>query len=145
MAPHLARERCQVPEGAGVDAALEIHHVVHRIPEVHPAPEVEFRLLGEVQLEVVFFARELQQVPDLLLADADQPVSAAHRTLRQAITKPARGHAEDGHVLGEQAGFSRSSRYLASSGVSSVLIPPWGNCQPSRGCVAPRTPCRRGA
>src|SRR5690606_39446217 len=40
----LARERRQVPQRAGVDAALEGHHVLHRIPEVHPAPVVELGL-----------------------------------------------------------------------------------------------------
>src|SRR3546814_5034558 len=66
----LARERRQVAQRAAIDAALEGHHVLQRVPEVHPAPEVELGLVGGVQAQVAFGAGELQQEPHLLLADA---------------------------------------------------------------------------
>src|SRR5690606_25437771 len=69
----LPGERGQVPQRAAVDAALEGDHVVERIPEIHPAPVVEFGLLAGVEAQVALGAGELQQEPDLLLADAHQP------------------------------------------------------------------------
>src|SRR3546814_15064940 len=52
----LARERRQVAQRAAIDAALEGHHVLQRVPEVHPAPEVELGLVGGVQAQVAFGA-----------------------------------------------------------------------------------------
>src|SRR3546814_7033787 len=57
----LACERRQVAQRAAIDAALEGHHVLQRVPEVHPAPEVELGLVGGVQAQVAFGAGELQQ------------------------------------------------------------------------------------
>src|SRR5690606_31921005 len=87
----LARERCQVAQCAGIDPALERHHVFHRVPEVDPAPVVELRLGGQVQAQVAFLPGELQQVPDLLLADAHHLVVAPDGVARQPVAQPARG------------------------------------------------------
>ena len=73
LAPrHLPCERRQMVQGTGIDPALEGDHVVQRVPEIDPAPVVELGLLGQVQAQVGFLAGDLQQEPDLLLADADR-------------------------------------------------------------------------
>src|SRR3546814_2179992 len=49
---------------------------------------VELGLVGGVQAQVAVGAGELQQEPDLLLADAHQPVVAADGPVRQAVAQP---------------------------------------------------------
>src|SRR3546814_14357447 len=66
---------------------------------------VELGLVGGVQAQFAVGAGELQQEPDLLLADAHQPVVAADGPVRQAVAQPARGHPQHGHVVRPQAGF----------------------------------------
>jgi hypothetical protein len=94
-----------VAQRAGIDLALEHHHVLHRVPEVDPAPVVELGLVGRVQAQIRLGAGELQQEPHLLLADADDPVLATHRPVRQPVTQPAGRDPEHGHVLGREAGL----------------------------------------
>ena len=79
---HLPRQRRQVMQGMGVDHALEIDHMFQRIPKINPAPVVELRGIGQIQLQMMLFSSELEQKPDLFLADTDQPVVAAHRPWR---------------------------------------------------------------
>src|SRR3546814_11570041 len=79
----LARERRQMAQRAAIDAALEGHHVLQRVPEVHPAPEVELGLVGGVQAQVACGAGELQQEPHLFLADAHQIVVELGRASRR--------------------------------------------------------------
>src|SRR5690606_5361969 len=67
--------------------ALPIY-MLDRIPEVHPAPVVEFRGGGEVEPHVTFAARQPQQEPDLLLPDADKTFVAADGAFRQAVAQP---------------------------------------------------------
>ena len=73
-----------------VDASLEIHDMRGRIPEIHPAPEVELGLFVRVQAQVAFLAQEAQQEPDLLLADAYLPFVAPDGPARKPIAQPAR-------------------------------------------------------
>src|SRR4051812_3771399 len=88
-----------------VDAPLERHDVLRRIPEIDPAPDVELGMLVRVEPECRFLAEEPQQEPDLLLADADGPLVRPHESLRQLVAEPSRRRSEHLDVMRLQAGF----------------------------------------
>ena len=83
------RVRAELVQRARIDAALEVDDVVHRVPPVDPAPAVELRrLLGRVEAQRRIPGAELQEVPALLLADAERARVAAHELRRQAVAQP---------------------------------------------------------
>jgi len=53
-----------------VHLALECDDIVHRIPEINPFETGKFRLICLIETKSGIIARELQQEPNLFLADA---------------------------------------------------------------------------
>src|SRR5690554_603817 len=105
QAPH---HRRQFAQRTYIDAALEGHHLAHRIPVADPTPFVEFRGAGGSQINGGFVAGEAQQEPFLALADAIWLVGvalAAQESAWQAIAEPAFGAAHHLHVAFAQPHF----------------------------------------
>ncbi|MNI52629.1 hypothetical protein D3C73_1074250 [compost metagenome] len=90
---------------ARIDATLEHHHMLHRVPEVDPAPMIELGRVGMVQADVRLVTGQAQQEPDLLLADADLAFIAADGPRRQLVAQPARCRPEHFNVLRQQPGL----------------------------------------
>src|SRR5688572_9317147 len=86
------RVRAQFVQGTRVDPALEIDDVVDRVPPVHPAPAVELRrLLGRVEAQCRIPDPEFQEIPALLLSDAERRRITPDELRRQAVAQPALG------------------------------------------------------
>src|ERR1051325_4451122 len=81
-------EELELIEGAAINVALEGHHLLQRMPVVHPAPAFEFGARAPIESHLAFRCQETQREPFLLLADADRAARAAHVASRQAVTQP---------------------------------------------------------
>ena len=53
-----------------VHLALEGDDIVHRVPEINPFETGKFRLICLIETKSGIIAREVQQDPNLFLADA---------------------------------------------------------------------------
>ena len=85
--------------------ALKINDFAQRLPVFDPAPVVEFRLGVTVQTKIAFAAAHPQQKPALFLANAEWVGMATDKSSRQAVAQPARGAAEQFHLMLMQADF----------------------------------------
>ena len=125
------RQRRQLMQRPHVHRPLEIDDFLDRLPVVHPAPAIEFGLVGEIEADAGFVGCEPQQEPALLLPDAQRPLA------RGAHSAPAGGSAASARCCpaartsaGASPTSSRSSRNSDSSADSPWRMPPCGNCQP---------------
>src|SRR5690348_9288019 len=75
-------QRREIAQRAPVNLALEIHHMLGGIPEIHPAPNVELGAGMRVQPERGVDIQHPEQEPHLLLADAGRVPPAPHITRR---------------------------------------------------------------
>ena len=90
QSPQGIGERRKMAQSAFVHLALEGDDVVHGIPEIHPAPKVEFRRFSEIEANMRFVTDEAQQEPHLFLADTKRPFFLTQITARQLVAKPSR-------------------------------------------------------
>src|SRR6185312_15586186 len=72
------RERRKLEERALIDAALEVDHLAHWLPEACPSPLVEFRLVRAPEVKLHRLVPQAQQKPALLLPDAERLLVAPH-------------------------------------------------------------------
>ena len=87
--------------------------MLQRVPKIHPAPVVEFRAIGAIQLHIALQSTKTQQIPHLLLADAHQLVTVAVLTfiyglvavlLTHHLAERMRANPRIGRVLEKVAG-----------------------------------------
>src|SRR3546814_10591078 len=62
----------QMQQRIPVNLALEVDHVLQRIPEIDPTPAIELGLGAGIKAHVMVVAEHPQQKPDLLLTNADR-------------------------------------------------------------------------
>src|SRR5882757_10637161 len=110
-------DRGQFGQRPHVHRSLEIDDLTHRLPEIHPAILIEFRLGRAPEVELRFFAFQPQQEPSLFLPDAHRVPVSPHILGWQTIPQPARGLANQFDVRWRQ------SNLLVQLSVSSLLQP----------------------
>src|SRR5690606_2283872 len=105
--PLALHHRYKFAQCAHIDAALEMHHLAHRVPVADPAPGIELRLATGSQVDRLFITDQSQQKPLLLLADTLPLVvlATSQETTRQPVTEPATRSGKNLHVLLLQANF----------------------------------------
>lgn len=97
--------RRELPQRPLIDAALEKHDIIYRIPIFNPTPAIELRSIAGIKLECTFIAAQLEHEPHLFLADAQRLLVMPLQTFRQAITQPATGRPADLNIAWMQPGF----------------------------------------
>ena len=93
-----ADQRRQLFQRAPVDTTLEEHHLAQGLPVLDPPPAVELGSLRPAQADVRLVTHKSQDVPALLLTDAEWPPVAADEALREAVPEPSAGAADNLHV-----------------------------------------------
>src|SRR5471032_1146494 len=122
------QEARQLLQGALVHIALEFDHHVQRHPVLVPAPRVEFRMVGQAQVDVVVARAHAQQEPDLLLSAVVAADFTLDEMVRHLVAQPVARAADDFHMLLPQSDFLLQLAVHRLLGVSPYLMPPCGNC-----------------
>lgn len=70
---------------------------------MNPAPVVEFGLIALVETEIVFVAKQAQEIPALFLADAEWLAIAANISFGETIAEPSLGTTQDLNLMRPQS------------------------------------------
>ncbi len=132
-------QRRQMTQCARIDAALEHHHAP---PGTRNRPSANDRTRASQCVQLHMGSSPVRLQPDLLLADA--ACRSLRRMARQLVAQPTGRGPEHSTCSGSRPVSSCSSRYMASTGVSSVFMPLAGTANHRRTRRA-RTPGRPAA
>src|SRR5258706_1660043 len=114
--------RTQFVQRTRVDPALEVDHFADRLPVIPPPPAVEFRLAGQVEAKLRLGMPQAQQVPALLLPDAQRLGIAPHEACGQAVAQPPACLGHDPDIL---ARHTESPVYIPEKTLLGGLAPPY--------------------
>lgn len=97
--------RAQLIQCLYVDPTFEIDDFFYGVPEIDPAPAIEFRRIRLIKPESIFAAYQPQHKPSLLLANTKRLAVVAYKPVWQAVTEPVVSCTKDGNVIFRQADF----------------------------------------
>src|SRR5690606_44893 len=104
-ADQLAQRCSQLLERLSVDFTFEVNYLTQRVPETYTAPIIKFWGPAGIQVNASFTGIQQQQIPLLLLANANRIGALSDQILGQLVIQPAARGSDDLNVLWIQTHF----------------------------------------